>query len=62
MSVWKGRFSGTLDPRALEFSSSLSVDQRLYDEDIRGSIAHVSMLGRRNDHPRLPRHAASSGP
>jgi argininosuccinate lyase len=48
MNVWKGRFSGTLDPRALEFSSSLSVDQRLYDEDIRGSIAHVSMLGRRN--------------
>jgi len=47
MSVWKGRFSGKLDPRALEFSSSLSVDRRLYDEDIRGSIAHVSMLGRR---------------
>ncbi|RPH36892.1 argininosuccinate lyase [bacterium] len=36
-----------MDPRALEFSSSLSVDRQLYDEDIRGSIAHVSMLGRR---------------
>ncbi|HTN70632.1 MAG TPA: lyase family protein, partial [Methylomirabilota bacterium] len=47
MSVWKGRFSGKLDPRALEFSSSLKVDRRLFDEDIRGSIAHVSMLGRR---------------
>jgi argininosuccinate lyase len=47
MSVWKGRFSGKLDPRALEFSSSLKIDRRLYDEDIRGSIAHVSMLGRR---------------
>jgi argininosuccinate lyase len=47
MSVWKGRFSGKLDPRALEFSSSLSVDLRLYEEDIKGSIAHVSMLGRR---------------
>lgn len=47
MSVWKGRFSGKLDPRALEFSSSLNVDRRLYDEDIRGSIAHVNMLGRR---------------
>src|SRR5512140_3713201 len=47
MSVWNGRFSGTLDPRALEFSSSLHVDRRLYDEDIRGSIAHVTMLGRK---------------
>jgi len=47
MSVWKGRFSGKLDPRALDFSSSLKVDRRLYDEDIRGSIVHVSMLGRR---------------
>ncbi len=47
MSVWKGRFSGKLDPRALEFSSSLKVDRRLYEEDIEGSIAHVSMLGRR---------------
>ncbi len=47
MSVWKGRFSSKLDPRALEFSSSLNVDKKLYDEDIRGSIAHVSMLGRR---------------
>jgi argininosuccinate lyase len=57
MSVWKGRFSGTLDPRALDFSSSLAVDGKLYDEDIRGSIAHVSMLGRRKI---IPAAAASS--
>jgi argininosuccinate lyase len=47
MALWNGRFKSRLDPLALRFSSSLSVDRRLFREDIDGSIAHVSMLARR---------------
>jgi argininosuccinate lyase len=42
-----GRFARGLDPEALQFSSSLGVDRRLFREDIEGSIAHVRMLARR---------------
>jgi argininosuccinate lyase len=48
MKLWKGRFRKPLDPAALEFSSSLGVDKRLYREDIEGSLAHVSMLARQH--------------
>lgn len=44
MPLWNGRFRTRLDPVALGFSSSLAVDQRLYREDIAGSVAHVAML------------------
>ncbi len=44
--VWKGRFRTPLHPEALQFSSCLCVDRRLYKEDIEGSIAHVSMLAK----------------
>ena len=47
MNIWKGRFKGGLHPDALRFSTSLPVDRRLYEEDIDGSIAHVTMLARR---------------
>jgi argininosuccinate lyase len=47
-----GRFGKALDPAALMFSSSLSVDGRLYREDIRGSLAHVAMLARQRIIPR----------
>jgi len=43
----RGRFTESIDPEALRFSSSLPVDARLYREDIEGSLAHVRMLGRR---------------
>jgi argininosuccinate lyase len=35
-----------LDPRALDYSASISYDWRLYPYDIRGSIAHARMLGK----------------
>lgn len=47
MKLWNGRFRTRLDPRALAFSSSLSIDKQLYREDIAGSLAHVRMLSRR---------------
>src|SRR6478609_9116955 len=41
---WAGRFSGGTDRRVEEFTESISFDRRLYDHDIRGSIAHARML------------------
>jgi argininosuccinate lyase len=35
-----------LDSRALKYSASVAYDQRLYRQDIAGSIAHARMLGR----------------
>jgi argininosuccinate lyase len=46
MKLWGGRFSGSTDEQADLFHSSVSFDQRLYRQDIRGSIAHAEMLGR----------------
>ncbi len=45
--AWGGRFEAETDEVALRFSESVSFDQRLYREDIEGSIAHVRMLGAR---------------
>ena len=41
-----GVFSGGMDSRLARFSESISVDHRLYKQDIRGSIAHARMLCR----------------
>jgi len=43
-ALWSGRFKQPLADIALKFSSSIDLDQRLYEEDIAGSIAHVEML------------------
>jgi len=44
--VWGGRFSKSLDERALRYTTSLPVDRRLFEWDVLGSIAHARMLGR----------------
>ena len=44
--LWKGRFSGELAKPARDFNQSLHVDGRMIVEDIKGSLAHVAMLGR----------------
>ncbi|MBI3189752.1 MAG: argininosuccinate lyase [Ignavibacteriales bacterium] len=46
MKIWNGRFKKPLHPEALKFSSSLSVDKRLFEEDIEGSLSHVAMLAK----------------
>jgi argininosuccinate lyase len=43
---WGGRFESELDKSAARFSASVDVDKRLASQDIRGSIAHVRMLGK----------------
>ena len=45
MELWKGRFQKALDPKTNDFNSSISVDSRMFKEDIEGSIAHATMLG-----------------
>ncbi len=42
--AWGGRFDEELDAIAARFSASVDVDQRLWPQDIDGSIAHVRML------------------
>ncbi len=42
--LWGGRFEKAADRSMDDFHSSIAVDQRMYREDIRGSIAHARML------------------
>jgi len=43
--MWAGRFSKEVDETVNAFNSSISFDGRMYRQDIRGSIAHATMLG-----------------
>ena len=43
--LWKGRFKKELAKETNDFNSSISFDSRMFEEDIRGSIAHCTMLG-----------------
>ena len=42
--LWGGRFTGTTDPSFARFNSSFAFDRRLFDVDIRASIAHCNGL------------------
>ncbi|MDH5648361.1 MAG: argininosuccinate lyase [Gammaproteobacteria bacterium] len=42
--LWGGRFSESTDAFVEAFTASVDFDQRLYHQDIAGSIAHASML------------------
>ena len=44
--LWGGRFTKTTDQLVEAFNASIQFDQRLYREDIRGSMAHARMLGK----------------
>ncbi|MBR4173807.1 MAG: argininosuccinate lyase [Lachnospiraceae bacterium] len=44
--LWGGRFQKQTDKAAYEFNASIRFDKRLYRQDIRGSIAHVTMLAK----------------
>ena len=43
--MWGGRFSESTDALVERFNASVSFDKRLALQDIRGSIAHATMLG-----------------
>ncbi len=46
--LWGGRFSKTTDEMINEFQASIDFDKRMYYEDIKGSIAHATMLKKCN--------------
>ena len=45
MKLWGGRFTEGVNELVNTFNSSISIDSRMYKEDIEGSLAHVKMLG-----------------
>lgn len=45
-AMWAGRFQKQLNGRVNDFNSSISFDCRMYKQDIKGSVAHATMLGK----------------
>ena len=46
MKLWGGRFKSGVNELVNTFNASISIDSRMYKEDILGSLAHVKMLGK----------------
>lgn len=46
MPLWEGRFKKNIDSKTNDFNSSISFDSRMYEHDIKGSIAHAKMLAK----------------
>ncbi|MBQ8802669.1 MAG: argininosuccinate lyase [Tyzzerella sp.] len=46
--LWGGRFTKETDQLVYNFNASISFDQKFYEQDIKGSIAHVTMLAKQN--------------
>ena len=44
--LWGGRFTKKTDQEVYDFNASITFDQRMAMQDIRGSLAHVKMLGK----------------
>ncbi len=45
MKLWSGRFETDTDALVDSLNASIEFDQRMYQEDITGSMAHATMLG-----------------
>ena len=52
MKLWAGRFGKATDQLVDDFHSSISFDQRMFEQDITGSVAHAVMLGEQGIIPR----------
>lgn len=61
MKLWGGRFGKDTDALVNDFNASIQFDQRLYAEDINGSIVHAEMLGRQGIIPQEDAKAIISG-
>lgn len=46
MKLWGGRFTKETNQLVHNFNASISFDQKFYEQDIKGSIAHVTMLSK----------------
>lgn len=61
MKLWGGRFKKGTDKLVNDFNSSIRIDSRMYKEDIQGSLAHASMLGKQNIIPQEASDRITSG-
>jgi len=52
MKLWAGRFEKNTDRLVDKLNASIAYDQRMYREDITGSMAHAAMLGAQGIIPR----------
>lgn len=59
--AWGGRFAATPDARLAAFNASITFDVRMVHQDIRGSVAHVRMLGERGIIPNADAVAIEAG-
>ena len=50
--LWGGRFQKSTDKKVDDFNSSKRFDKRMYKQDIKGSVAHATMLGKQNIIPK----------
>ena len=50
--LWGGRFQKSTDKKVDDFNSSIRFDKRMYKQDIKGSVAHATMLGKQNIIPK----------
>ena len=48
MPLWTGRFKKSLDKQTNDFNASIGFDSRMAKQDIQGSVAHATMLGKQN--------------
>lgn len=46
MALWAGRFKKEINEQVNAFNSSISFDARMYEQDIKGSMAHAEMLAK----------------
>ncbi|MDU1401825.1 argininosuccinate lyase [Clostridium sp.] len=61
MKLWGGRFKKGTNKLVNDFNSSIRIDSRMYKEDIQGSLAHASMLGKQNIIPQEASDRITSG-
>lgn len=60
-SLWNARFSKDINENVKLFNDSISFDQRMYKQDIHGSIAHALMLQKQKIIPETDAKAIISG-
>ncbi len=59
--LWGGRFNKPTHKLVDEFNASIEFDQKLYEQDIQGSIAHATMLGQCGIIPKAEAQTICSG-
>ncbi|HUC92033.1 MAG TPA: argininosuccinate lyase [Paenibacillus sp.] len=59
--LWGGRFTKKTDQLVEEYTASITFDKELAEEDIQGSLAHVTMLGKQGIVPQEDVETIKSG-